>query len=185
MYKNKTKKDYIYILTMRRQMHRSEPFFFGGAAASDINTVYWTRGKVWISRTDSYCAFFVKCWRSPPTLRRTAAAWERKCCLSGGSGVPGSVLAAETCPLDEPATAALSTFGWNAFSTASSWRLNREESSSYWESFWAFSFFSFFVLSEDNNGVKQEISVLKRDVRKAPSSVAPGVNEKLKKSFPH
>lgn len=42
---------------------------------------------------------------------KAKSAWERKCCLSGGSGVLGSVLAAEMCPLDEPATAALSTFG--------------------------------------------------------------------------
>lgn len=37
------------------------------------------------------------------------SAWERECCGSGGSGgsgVPGSVLAAEMCPLDEPAAAA-------------------------------------------------------------------------------
>lgn len=47
----------------------------------------------------------------------------------------------------------------------------RKKSSSYWESFEAF-------MSEDNDGIKQEISVLKRDVKAPPTRTA-RVNKKL------
>lgn len=54
-------------------------------------------------------AFFP--WPKKWSKLKDKSAWERKWCSSGGSWVLGSVLAAETCPLDEPASAALSTFG--------------------------------------------------------------------------
>lgn len=76
---------------------------------ADINTVKeLANGIHALTLTLNALAFF----QGRKTLQTEEnSAWERKCCLSGGSWVLGSVLAAEMCPLDEPATTALSTFG--------------------------------------------------------------------------
>lgn len=153
-----------------RQMHNSEPF--GGCVWSDINIVRTCRSMAF----KHWLLLWTLCVKKQLNKTKAKSAWERKCCLSGGSGVLGSVLAAEMCPLDEPATAALSTFGWKYLFNSLIAKDFREKSSSYWESSWPF-------LSEDNDGIKQEISVLKRDV-KAPLGLGWVEIEKLFR-FPH
>lgn len=107
------------------------------------------------------------------------SACERKCRLSEGSRVSGSVLAAETCPLVEPATAAAAAFvdlirlKYLFFLRAcgrEDWREKEDPPRGGGEGEASGLFCCVFL---DNDGIgQQKISVFGRDVKASPNRTA-------------
>lgn len=158
---------------MRIQTHKTK--HLGSCANINNETNAVTRFPVQVFVSNALAFFFF--WLffflvEKGSKLKDKSAWERKCCSSSGSWVLGSVLAAETCPLDEPASAVLSTFGWNTFSSFVWWRLQKEDLLGLGE-------LLCFFLFQDNDGIKQEISVFKGDENPpTPPLVSPLVNKK-------
>lgn len=124
----------------------------------------------WNSRTDSYfeCFSFLRV-ENPSKPKRVAPGRENVACPAG-QGCWGQSLRLKCVPwMNLPLLLCRPSV---EIPFQASHRENfREKTSKNCESFWAF------FLSEDNDGLKQEISVLKRDV-KAPLGKL-GVNGKL------